>query len=117
MLALLPRWSFVWAADMSTPTPTHTAVLRSVIKHWNEFGPEHGFDEVIDRAERALASLPAPQGEQQSDEQIIRAAVAAMPHTNPGVAEDLIQGFTMHTEAEDIVAIWRAASGASQTPR
>lgn len=44
-----------------------------------------------------------------TDAEIIRAAVAAMPHTNPGVADDLLGGFTMHTEAEDIVAIWRAA--------
>lgn len=57
---------------MSTPTPTHTAVLRSVIKHWNEFGPEHGFDEVIDRAERALASPPAPQGEQRTPAELLR---------------------------------------------
>lgn len=41
-------------------------------------------------------------------EAIIRAAVAAMPHTNPMVADDLLGGFTMHTEADDIVAIFQA---------
>lgn len=46
-------------------------------------------------------------------EAILRAAVAAMPHTNPLVAEDLIGGHTMHTEAEDIIAIWRAAQRAA----
>lgn len=54
---------------------------------------------------------PRPGTAPLSDEQIIRAAVAAMPHTNPGVADDLLGGFTMHTEAEDIVAIWKAAAG------
>jgi hypothetical protein len=33
------------------------AVLRSVIAHWDEFGPEHGFDECIDQARRALGGL------------------------------------------------------------
>ena len=47
-------------------------------------------------------------------ERIIRSAVAAMPNTNPLVADDLIAGHTMHTEAEDIVAIWRAALSATQ---
>lgn len=44
-----------------------------------------------------------------TDEEIIKAAVAAMPYTNPLVAEDLQAGFTMHTEKEDILAIWQAA--------
>lgn len=48
---------------------------------------------------------------QADREAIIRAAVAAMPNCNPGVADDLIQGHTMHTEADDILAIWQAASG------
>lgn len=47
-------------------------------------------------------------------EAIIRAAVAAMPSTNPLVAEDLLAGHTMHTEADDIVAIWRAAQAAPE---
>jgi len=38
---------------------------------------------------------------------ILRLAAEAMKC--PGVAEDLIEGFTMHTEADDIIAIWRAA--------
>lgn len=52
-------------------------------------------------------------------EAIIRAAVAAMPHTNPLVADDLLGGFTMHTEADDIVAIFmagRASLAAAQSP-
>lgn len=28
--------------------------LLSIINHWDEFGPEHGLDETIDRARRAL---------------------------------------------------------------
>uniref|UniRef100_A0A6M3M075 DUF551 domain-containing protein n=1 Tax=viral metagenome TaxID=1070528 RepID=A0A6M3M075_9ZZZZ len=50
--------------------------------------------------------------EMNTDERaaIIRAAVAAMPHTNPMVADDLLGGFTMHTEVDDIVAIYQAAS-------
>ena len=50
-------------------------------------------------------------------EQILRAAVAAMPATNPLVADDLIEGHTMHTEADDIIAIWNAAiAAAPQAP-
>ena len=30
------------------------AALASVVSHWNEFGPAHGFDEALDRAARAL---------------------------------------------------------------
>ena len=63
-----------------------------------------------EESERQSQPAPAPQPAVPvvSDEQIIRAAVSAMPSTNPLVAEDLIGGHTMHTEAEDIVAIWRA---------
>lgn len=124
---------------MSTPTPIPhvqaTAPARIYLVIGEDVEPDTDFDDLergmygvtwcadkiddnsIPYVRADLASLPAPQGEQQSDEQIIRAAVAAMPHTNPGVADDLIQGFTMHTEAEDIVAIWRAAQGASQDAR
>jgi hypothetical protein len=28
--------------------------LKAIINHWDEFGPEHGFAEVIDRARDAL---------------------------------------------------------------
>lgn len=45
---------------------------------------------------------------------IIRAAVAAMPHTNPGVADDLLHGDTMHTEADDVVAIFCAGMRATK---
>jgi hypothetical protein len=55
---------------------------------------------------------PASSQHDASDKQIIRLAVAAMPHTNPMVADDLLSGHTMHTEANDIVAIWRAAQSA-----
>lgn len=44
-------------------------------------------------------------------EAIIRAAVAAMPNCNPGVADDLIEGHAMHMEADDLVAVWQAAAG------
>ena len=30
--------------------------LRSVVSHWREFGPEHGFDECVEIAARALGS-------------------------------------------------------------
>jgi hypothetical protein len=32
------------------------SALRAVIAHWDEFGPEHGLDECIDQARRALAA-------------------------------------------------------------
>lgn len=53
----------------------------------------------------------------EADKKILRAAAAAMPHTNPLVAEDLIEGHTMHTEAGDILAIWRAAIQADRAER
>ena len=57
---------------------------------------------------------PVPPGQEGEREAIIRAAVAAMPYTNPLVADDLLEGHTMHTEADDIVAIWHAARAAPQ---
>ena len=45
------------------------AALRSVCRHWNEFGPEHGFGECIDHAESALdrlASAPLPTKQEQT---------------------------------------------------
>lgn len=60
-------------------------------------------------AERAMVAAVAAEAGQREREAIIRAAVAAMPATNPLIADDLIEGFTMHTEADDIVAIWEAA--------
>jgi hypothetical protein len=54
-------------------------------------------------------ALPA---EPQQREAIIRAAVAAMPNCNPGVADDLIEGHAIHMEADDLVAVWHAARGA-----
>jgi hypothetical protein len=33
--------------------------LRSILNHWNEFGPEHGFAETIDRVERWLKMVEA----------------------------------------------------------
>lgn len=32
------------------------AALRLVVRHWDEFGPEHGLDEVMDKARAALGS-------------------------------------------------------------
>lgn len=65
------------------------------------------------QARKLYTSLPAVVPDERAA--IIRAAVAAMPHTNPLVADDLIEGHTMHTEADDIVAIWRAALAAQPT--
>lgn len=65
-----------------TPTPAHTAALRAVVAHWNEFGPEHGFEEVIDKAERTLVSLS--QGEQRDSSR--PAAIAdALRRTAQGI--------------------------------
>lgn len=30
------------------------AALRSLVKHWDEFGPEHGLDEAMHKARAAL---------------------------------------------------------------
>ena len=50
-----------------------------------------------------------------TDEQIIRAAVAAMPHAFPNLDDDLLDGFAVHIEAEDIVAVWKAAAPSTST--
>jgi len=34
--------------------------LASVVKHWREFGPEHGFDETLERAALARGAEPKP---------------------------------------------------------
>lgn len=34
------------------------AALKSVVSHWREFGPEHGFDETLEIAARALLEKP-----------------------------------------------------------
>jgi len=73
-------------------------------------------DTIPAAASPAAPAHPPAAPQALSDEQIIRTAVAAMPHTNPGVADDLLDGFTMHTEAEDIVAIWKAAAGINSIP-
>ena len=35
------------------------AALRAIIKHWDEFGPESGLDELIDAARLSKISSPA----------------------------------------------------------
>lgn len=35
------------------------AALKALIAHWDEFGPEHGFDELVDSARRAVAVASA----------------------------------------------------------
>jgi hypothetical protein len=35
-------------------SPEAGLALKAVIAHWDEFGPEHGFGEVIDRARSVL---------------------------------------------------------------
>lgn len=32
------------------------AALKTIIRHWDEFGPEHGFEETVDIARRVLAA-------------------------------------------------------------
>lgn len=78
---------------------------------------------IWERNRAALAAAPAQpvaeptNGTLPEREAIIRAAVAAMPHTNPLVADDLLTGHTMHTEAEDVIAIWKAgAASHGQAP-
>ncbi len=74
------------------------------------------FVALLDDTRAALASAPVQpvaepaNGALPEREAIIRAAVAAMPHTNPLVADDLLTGHTMHTEAEDVIAIWKAGA-------
>lgn len=66
--------------------------------------------------DRLAAAPAAPVVQPLTDEQIVRAAVAAMPATSPLVADDLLEGHTMHTEMEDIVAIWKAAGDTKAAP-
>lgn len=42
------------AERQSTEVERLRLALKSVVNHWNEFGPEHGFDEVMHYAETAL---------------------------------------------------------------
>lgn len=39
--------------------------LKSIISHWNEFGPEHGFDELLQRIEER--GVPAAQAERPAE--------------------------------------------------
>lgn len=36
---------------------TLRTVLQTLVNHWNEFGPEHGFEEVIHSAEQLLRQM------------------------------------------------------------
>lgn len=77
------------------------------------------FHRCADLLNRRRGKQPSttPQADSQpaavmDREAVIRAAVAAMPHTNPMVADDLLGGFTMHTEADDVIAIFEAGRAA-----
>lgn len=92
---------------MTRPTEKQLAEALEIFVYSREPGMEAYLN-----AQRLLSAYRSAQqaeaGAAGDRDSILRAAVAAMPHTNPLVAEDLIEGFTMHTEADDIVAIWQA---------
>ena len=52
------------AAPAAAPSGAREAMrmaadaLRAIVRHWDEFGPEHGFDEVVDQARRTLEPGP-----------------------------------------------------------
>lgn len=87
----------------NTRNGVHPDVASGYAKGW-----EDGMSEAAALLTAAPAAQPALLGSDER-EAIIRAAVAAMPHTDPLVADDLLEGYNMHTEADDILAIWRAA--------
>lgn len=107
-----------WPGDYLLVIKSLGAALRRLTLVARTSGGVAGHDPELvsacEQAEQALTMRGIAQAVSQpavpvvSDEQIIRAAVSAMPSTNPLVAEDLIGGHTMHTEAEDIVVIWKA---------
>lgn len=43
------------------------AALNSVVKHWREFGPEHGFDETLERAALAGGAEAKPSHAEHLD--------------------------------------------------
>lgn len=63
-------------------------------------------------ASQATAELPS-----EERERILKAAASAMPFVNPLIWEDWQEGYTVHTEADDIVAIWQAAEAAGRASR
>lgn len=90
---------------------------ESFVQHKKSEKTLTAFVALLDDTRAALASAPAqPVAKPDTAyalperEAIIRAAVAAMPHTNHLVADDLLTGHTMHTEAEDVIAIWKAGA-------
>lgn len=40
--------------DLNRRLALATSRIRAVVHHWNEFGPEHGFEEIVRRAEVSL---------------------------------------------------------------
>ena len=57
--------SFVWFGGLDDKERVEKdenhrlrAALDSVVKHWREFGPEHGFDETLERAALARGAEP-----------------------------------------------------------
>ena len=47
-------WDDVARAHLSRQRDQMKSALFQVVRHWNEFGPEHGFEETIHMAERVL---------------------------------------------------------------
>ncbi len=48
--------------ERATPPAMHEAArmaLDAIVRHWDEFGPADGFDEVVDQARRTLIALRA----------------------------------------------------------
>ena len=55
-------------APAAEPQPLRLAA-KAALGHWNEFGPEHGLDEVMDQLRRVLAAAPQA-AEPLSDEDL-----------------------------------------------
>jgi hypothetical protein len=116
LAGVLKRYGDEEIACCMAAGPDLLAALREWIDIWDGVEMIEG---KVTRGRAAIAkatgaahglALPTPtEGRQR--EAIIRAAVAAMPNCNPGVADDLLEGHSMHIEADDLAAVWQAAAG------
>lgn len=58
--------------------------LRSLVAHWHEFGPEHGFDEAVDAAARALLPEAEPPGRDAAFERWLVEGLVWLPERGMG---------------------------------
>lgn len=63
-----------------------------------------------DRSRAAQGEPVAQELPSEERERILKAAALVMPHANPLIWQDWWEGHAVHTEADDIVAIWKAAA-------